>query len=136
MSYFCKKKFDDFAKKRFELKNQIASCTDQDKLVVLQKAFDSVENRMVGMCHLIAIRFSRRADYQNYPYEDRQEMIALATLRCWRKLDLYRFGVGLSPLAYFTQAVFSTYSNYLRDYYKKKSREIKIESISNYGDVS
>lgn len=129
--YFCKMTFDTLAIERLKVKKMLVEGPNQ----LLEKKMVRLENEMSRMCMAIAENYIRKGDFRKYPEQDQMEMVQQATIRCWSKLDLYKPEKKHSPLAYFTSAVYSTFCNYLRVYYRNKNREIPFEKIDNVGEV-
>ena len=136
MEYFSKNDYNRLCALRAELRKELSDTEDVEKIAQLERRATAVENKMVKMLKSIADNYAKRQDYRKYPDFVVSEFVQVATIKMWRRMDLYNFLLKKSPLAYFTQAVFNSFCNSLRAYYRTKNREFCIEAIENYGEVS
>lgn len=93
------------------------------------RAAGKLTDRLAGMLHLLAERYSYSSNWANYSF--REDMVAAAVLNLcvnWHKFDPEK---GDNPFAFYTTAVYRSFLSQLAE--EKKHRDIRDELLVDQG---
>lgn len=112
-------------------KPKVNYLNNKDILIEVKKSHENGEMtpKLANMLTLLCNRYSKRANFINYPYNDDMQSFAMLMLvRTWRSFNPDR---GSNPFAYFTQCIKHSFKQYLNQ--EKRQRNIKDKLMVDMG---
>lgn len=112
-------------------KAKVNYLNNKDILVEVKKSRERGEMtpKLANMLTLLCNRYSKRANFINYPYNDDMQSYAMLMLvRTWKSFDPEK---GSNPFAFFTQCIKHSFIQYLNQ--EKRQRDIKDQMLVDLG---
>jgi DNA-directed RNA polymerase specialized sigma24 family protein len=112
-------------------KPKVNYLSNKDLLIEVKKSRENGEMtpKLANMLTLLCNRYSKRANFINYPYNDDMQSYAMLMLvRTWRSFDPEK---GSNPFAFFTQCIKHSFIQYLNQ--EKRQRNIKDQMLVDLG---
>lgn len=112
-------------------KPKVNYLNNKDILVEVIKSREKGEMtpKLANMLTLLCYRYSKRANFINYPYNDDMQSYAMLMLvRTWKSFNPDK---GSNPFAFFTQCIKHSFIQYLNQ--EKRQRNIKDQLLVDMG---
>lgn len=112
-------------------KPKVNYLNNKDILVEVKKSRERGEMtpKLANMLTLLCNRYSKRANFINYPYNDDMQSYAMLMLvRTWKSFDPEK---GSNPFAFFTQCIKHSFIQYLNQ--EKRQRNIRDQLLVDMG---
>lgn len=112
-------------------KPKVNYLNNKDILVEVKKSREKGEMtpKLANMLTLLCNRYSKRANFINYPYNDDMQSYAMLMLvRTWKSFDPEK---GSNPFAFFTQCIKHSFIQYLNQ--EKRQRNIRDQLLVDMG---
>lgn len=113
------------------IKPKVNYLNNKDILVEVKKSREKGEMtpKLANMLTLLCNRYSKRANFINYPYNDDMQSYAMLMLvRTWKSFDPEK---GSNPFAFFTQCIKHSFIQYLNQ--EKRQRNIRDQLLVDMG---